>query len=106
MEVLKCQRESKSSVILLKRLVEFAEDIGIRGSIAARRGRRVARGEAINTAEEARDSFDAGVDPIHIFFQRSGEKGEEAGGVGPISRRPHRRVRHCLPISTSSRRCE
>ena len=83
-DVLKCQRESKSSVTLRMVWCSFRRMRASAGPCAAVAA-GVARDEAVDAAEEAVHALDAGVLPVHVFLGRRGEQDEEARGVGAVA---------------------
>jgi hypothetical protein len=106
MQVLKCQRDSKSSVIFL--MVWCSLRRTLRSAFAASRPRcadHIARGEAVDAAEEAVNAFGAFVAPVDFLFGRRGETARTCARyrrrtVGQHRRRPPR----CPSTSTSWRR--
>ena len=96
MDVLKCQRVSKSSVILLQRLMQLAQNLPI--CVATRRRRRgvgtidVAGHEAEHAAQESIAAFGACIGPVQVAFGRRGKQFEHAARVGAEAARScHRR---------------
>jgi hypothetical protein len=66
---------------LAEGLVELAQDLAV-GSAGARFGGRIARGEAVDAAQEAIDALGAFHAPIDFLLRRRGEEHEHAGGIG------------------------